>query len=494
MATNIFKFDGTLLTTVADGTIDSTHSTLRFPGNGYQNYGPPILEDILWTMTNFAGANQPTLPLTGQCWYDTNTSLLKIYNGSSWQAAGGVLVTSTTPTSSPNVGAFWYDSVNMQMYVWNGASWDIIGPLSSATNNDPISNTSIPTYSKLDSVRLQDSLAAYHQVWRIVIGGTLFAIISKDAAFTPSPAIAGFSTILPGINFNSSISNVGISGDVTTFRSTKDNTPDLDNTRSLGSSILRFSNLFAYGADIKNSLNINTSNGSYNFQVTGTSYLNGTALFSSGTTNAPPIRLQTGSLLTTPSLGSLEFDGNQLYITLDVNGVPTRSVIAAGTSGGNTAAVPNTLALRDASSDIYANVFHGVATSARYADLAERYATDTPVSPGDVVILGGKKEITLSTRANDPMVFGVISTNPAVRLNEDAGTDKTHPFVAMVGRVPCKVIGPVKKGERLVTSDQKGVAMAASDPSQPLIPFARALVDKETEGIELIEVVLLGRA
>lgn len=493
MATNIFKFDGTLLTTVADGTIDTTHSTLRFPGNGYQNYGPPIIENILWTMTNFAGANQPTLPLTGQCWYDTNSSLLKIYNGSTWQAAGGVLVTPTLPTSSPNIGAFWYDSVNMQMYVWNGASWDLIGPLTSSTNNDPI-NAAIPTYSKLDSIRIQDSLAAYHQVWRIIIGGTLFAIISKDAAFTPSPAIAGFSTILPGINFNSTISNVGISGDVTTFRSTKDNTPDLDNTRALGSSVLRFNNVFAYNGDFKNSLTVNTSNGNYNFQVTGTSYLNGTALFASGTTSAAPIRLQTGSLLTTPSLGSLEFDGNQLYITLDVNGVPTRSVIAAGTSGGSTAAVANTLALRDASADIYANVFHGVATSARYADLAERYETDTPVSPGDVVILGGDKEITLSTMENDPMVFGIISTNPAVRMNEAAGTDKTHPFVAMVGRVPCKVIGKVKKGDRLITSQHKGVAKVSDNPSVPIVSFARSLVNKETEGIELIEVVLLGKA
>lgn len=494
MATNIFKFDGTLLTTVADGTIDSTHSTLRFPGNGYQNYGPPILEDILWTMTNFAGANQPTLPLTGQCWYDTNTSLLKVYNGSAWQAAGGVLVSSGTPTSSPNVGSFWYDAVNLQLNIWNGTGWDVIGPSGSAVNDDPVSNTSIPTYSKLDSVRLQDTLAGFHQVWRITIGGVLFAIISKDPAFTPSPAINGFATILPGINFNTTIASVGISGDVTTFRSTKDNTPDTDNTRSLGSSILRFSNLFTYNADIKNSLNINTSNGAYNFQVSGTSYLNGTTLLAAGTSNSPPVKFQTGALLTTPSIGSFEFDGNQLYITLDVNGVPTRSVIAAGTSGGNTAAVPNTLALRDGVSDIYANVFRGIATSARYADLAERYETDTPVAPGDVVILGGEKEITLSTKKNDPMVFGVISTNPAVRMNEDAGTDKTHPFVAMVGRVPCKVIGKVKKGERLVTSGRKGVAESANDPSEPLVPFARSLVDKETEGIELIEVVLLGRA
>jgi len=493
MPINIFKYDGTLLTTVADGTIDTTHSTLKFPGTGYQNYGPPIMENILWTMQNFAGSTQPTLPMTGQTWFDTTSNLLKVCTGSTWQAAGGVLVSSSTPSNPANIGAFWYDNVNMQMYVWNGAAWDIIGPLGSAVNTDPINNTSIPTFSKFDTVRITDSTSAQHQVWRIIIGGVLFAIISKDSAFTPAPAITGFTSIQPGINFNTTVAGVGISGDTTTFRSNQNNIPDADGTRNLGSSSFRFNNVNSLNGVFSNSLLVNTVSSTYHFQVTGSSYLNGPALLAAGTASAAPVRMQTGSLLTTPAVGALEFDGSNIYITLDVGGVPTRSVIAAGTSGGSASAVPNTLALRDSNADIYANVFQGIASSARYADVAERYETDMLLEPGDVVIIGGEKEITKSITENDSDVFGVISTNPAYRMNEAAGNDATHPFVAMVGRVPCKVVGTVKKGERLVSSSTPGVAIAASNLASGVVAqtFARALADKTTEEVSVIEVALV---
>jgi hypothetical protein len=79
-------------------------------------------------------------------------------------------------------------------------------------------------------------------------------------------------------------------------------------------------------------------------------------------------------------------------------------------------------------------------------------------------------------------------------MNEGAGNDETHPFVAMAGRVPCKVVGPVNKGQRLVTSHIAGIAMAEQYSGRPNAAFARSLVNKKTEGIEAIEVVLLGRA
>ena len=112
MATNIYQFNGELLTVIADGTIDTTHSTLQLPGKGYQNYGEPVLQDILWAATNFAGPAQPNLPLVGQTWYNTNTNVLNVYTGTTWQAAGGVLTSPTQPAQGTNVGGFWYDSVN----------------------------------------------------------------------------------------------------------------------------------------------------------------------------------------------------------------------------------------------------------------------------------------------------------------------------------------------------------------------------------------------
>jgi hypothetical protein len=105
--------------------------------------------------------------------------------------------------------------------------------------------------------------------------------------------------------------------------------------------------------------------------------------------------------------------------------------------------------------------FRGTATSAEYADLAERYAADEEYSPGTVVILGGANEITSSKEEASIEVFGIVSTAPGFEMNSAAGTDATHPFIALAGRVPCKVIGKVSKGQRLVTSNIAGHARAA---------------------------------
>jgi len=107
-------------------------------------------------------------------------------------------------------------------------------------------------------------------------------------------------------------------------------------------------------------------------------------------------------------------------------------------------------------------VFHGTATSAQYADLAERYRSDKVLEPGTVVELGGIQEISETTLELSPRVFGVISEKPAFMMNQAAGTDATHPFVALSGRVWCKVTGIVNKGDRLVTSTIPGVARAAT--------------------------------
>ena len=112
--------------------------------------------------------------------------------------------------------------------------------------------------------------------------------------------------------------------------------------------------------------------------------------------------------------------------------------------------------LRDSSGSFAANVVTAVATAARYADLAEIYASDETYEPGTVVKLGGSAEITQTTSIEDTNVFGVISTDPAFLMNSEA---EGLP-VALTGRVPVKVFGKVLKGERLISSHLPGVAMA----------------------------------
>ena len=106
----------------------------------------------------------------------------------------------------------------------------------------------------------------------------------------------------------------------------------------------------------------------------------------------------------------------------------------------------------------------GTATAAEYSDVAERFASDSMYEPGTVVALGGSAEITAVAEEASDEVFGVISSlqQAAFKMNGGAGSDETHPYVAMTGRVNVKVIGPVNKGDRLVSASTAGYARAAT--------------------------------
>ena len=136
---------------------------------------------------------------------------------------------------------------------------------------------------------------------------------------------------------------------------------------------------------------------------------------------------------------------------------------------------------------------HGTATQAEYADLAEMYTSDADYEPGTVLMIGGAEEVTQTSDAFSSNVFGIVSTNPAYLMNSTI--EGTAVAVALEGRVPCKVIGPVRKGQRLVSSEEPGVARAVSDfERQEALDWyrivGRALANKDSEGVELVEVVV----
>ena len=137
-------------------------------------------------------------------------------------------------------------------------------------------------------------------------------------------------------------------------------------------------------------------------------------------------------------------------------------------------------------------LMNGTAVKAQYADLAERYASDEPLTYGTVVELGGSAEVTASTTDMCSNVFGVVSTNPGLMLNSAAGTNETHPYIALAGRVPCCVVGKVNKGERLVTSETTGHARVVNDTDNYDYRhvIGRALETKINDEPGLIEVVV----
>jgi len=134
---------------------------------------------------------------------------------------------------------------------------------------------------------------------------------------------------------------------------------------------------------------------------------------------------------------------------------------------------------------------YGETVEATYADLAERYEADDVYEPGTVLIFGGDKEVTKTDVHTDYRVAGVVSTNPAYKMNSDAGADDTHPYIALRGRVPCKVIGPVAKGDLMVTSSVKGHAKSVGGTDMGRSVFAKSLTNDPSEGAKIIEVVIL---
>ena len=138
--------------------------------------------------------------------------------------------------------------------------------------------------------------------------------------------------------------------------------------------------------------------------------------------------------------------------------------------------------------DLRCNVVHALATSAQYADVAERFEADAPMTAGAVVMVGGSAEITETTSELSDEVFGVISDQPAYAMNAGAGNNDSHPFVAMTGRTPVRVTGAVTKGQRLVSSSVKGCARVAAtgETISPFHVIGRALEGSTDEGIKLV--------
>ena len=135
--------------------------------------------------------------------------------------------------------------------------------------------------------------------------------------------------------------------------------------------------------------------------------------------------------------------------------------------------------------------FSGVASSAKYADLGEKYVADKSYEPGTVLVIGGEHEVTESDEAGSYKVVGVVSTNPAYLMNSECEGEHVV-SVALRGRVPCKVIGNVNKGDVLIASDTPGYAMVGSmsHTLSPLQIVGRAISSKLDAGNGVVEIIV----
>jgi len=448
MAYTINLTDGTIFAVVADGTIN-TDSSMILVGKNYAGYGEFLDENFVHLLENSANTTAPGNPLIGQLWWDKTNNVMKAYNGTIWKTISTARTGGTTPTSNVT-GDLWFDTVNQQLKVYNGASYILVGP--AFTSGTGTSGAIVNTIT-------DSSPGADHVVVQFFVNNVIVAILSKDPTFTPAAAISGFATIGPGMNMSTTVSGA-------VFKGTATNAALLDSLAA--NSFMR--------------TDTNTS-------TVGTlSVVNDTGLYVGGDSDARLFVVGIDTYLRNQTLnGNIAIQvnsGGSATTAILING-PTASVGVGNITNNNANGIGNI-----GSASGYFNTIFAKATSAEYADLAERFEADNTYPPGTVVILGGEKEITAAMDDATDDVFGVISTKAAFTMNGAAGSDETHPPIAITGRVPVRVIGRVRKGQRLVSAGN-GMARAA-DPNEwtAYNVIGRALKDKTTEDEGLIEAIV----
>lgn len=410
MAYTIVKSDGTVLTTIADGTINTSSTSLGLPGRNYAGYGQTLDTNQVHILENFAAATPPANPLRGQLWFNiTNSTLYVCPTDGESNAAAWLSLTSTASGGTTSFG-----------------NASISGNLSA--NNASVVNN-----------------------------------------FTANAISSGYLTISTQAN----IANANLSG--TTSVASLTTTSITAGSQSTNGTITGV--WTANGAG--------TANG-----------VNGTSLWVTGgnlvVTGAGSIGIRTDNYYYANG-DPLSFPGT--YSNANVASYIPTYVGNVGSAGGATVFNGTTISAgaNTTPGSITGNwtLTAGSRLNATYADLAERFEADTTYEPGTVVQLGGTKEITAVQYELSEDVFGVISNTAAYLMNAGAGSDATHPPVAVTGRVEVKVVGKINKGDRLVSAGS-GIARAAkAGEATAFNTIGRSLENKTTDGEGFVEAIVM---
>lgn len=507
MPYSIDRYNGTQLTVVEDGTIDSTLD-IKLIGKNYAGYGEAQNENFVHLLENFSNPTAPPRPITGQLWFDSSIQRLKYYKGDNkWKSASGSEVSSSSPLGL-TTGDLWFKPSTNQLFVHNGTDYTLVGP----QEVEGFGTT------QLKSRVVQDTSGGNHPVIECLINGETIYIISKSEFTIAVGQIlsGGFTKIKEGLTLayttqtNTSSSTYGV-----TDVNLSDSEPK-----------------FSFWGTASNSLRLNGKQDTDFVSASNTIFTGLVRFYDPGFTvgnqndlsvyidtdgTTPVIKNSVSNLIRfqTNSGGikyALEIDGKDLLPGYDPAGSPTTgfnnigslsrkfNIVYANSLVGNadgantllvnttyrsaaTTATANTIVARDSNGDVYAGVFNGTATSARYADLAEKYLADEDYAVGTVLIIGGEKEVTASKWGH--RALGVVSNSPAYVMNS-ALEDGT--LVALKGRVPVKVIGPIQKGDKLVAANN---GTATKSLTNSFDVFAISLESSDDHNEKLIESVIL---
>jgi len=455
MAYTIDKYNNTQLTVVEDGTIDQT-TDLKLVGKNYAGYGEIQNENFVFLLENFAGANAPPKAISGQIWFDAGSSKLKFYDGSKFRTTGGAEVSASQP-SGLTEGDFWWDTSNEQLYAYNGSSFVLIGPQDAGDG-----------VTQMQSRVIKDNTGTNRQVIASIVNDVVTTVFSSIAFTIDSTEVAdyqGFTDIKQGVTLKDSTS--GVTSSSYRFWGTASDADKLGGVSAANyvqagnadfSSLATFADIgIAVGDSNDLRLKIENDNQAVISNEVGTlisirAKNNVGSLKTSFRFFADSVLPGTGETI---SIGSGAEPFSNIYAATFTGEATKASTVKVGSDyrSADTSAVANTVAVRDASGNLTATVFNGTATAAKYADLAEKYTTEESYPTGTVVSVSISVDSEMTLALPGSIVAGVISENPAYLMNAEAEGQA----VALKGRVPVRVYGPVNKGDSVFV-DQDGIA------------------------------------
>lgn len=453
MAYTINRYDGSVLDTVEDGTINS-FTDIKLVGRNYAGYGEVQNENFVYLLENFSNVNPPPRPISGQIWFDSSTSKLKFYDGTKFRTTGGAEISDSSPIGLTE-GDFWWDTANEQLYAFNGTDFILVGPQDAGEG-----------ITQMQSRTIIDTNGVSHSVIVSVLNDVIVHIISNEEfqiQQTPENAIPGFDIVKKGLTLvNTLLGSGGVTSSEHIFWGTVSNAKQLggiDANEFIRTNDANFNSLVSFsdqGLAIgdSNDLKIFIENDNeavlqndigevVNLKVKDTAGPVKNVLRFESSTVLPGLK-ENGDKEPV-AIGSSVSTFNDVYAD-NFWGISEKanSLLVSGNKRfGDIQATANSIAVRDSSGDLRVNLLRGTALTARYADLAEIYSTDKTYSVGTVVTICEHETHDVEIAKKTDIPIGVISEKPAYVMNSDA---EGQP-IALKGRTPIRVLGAVNKGE-----------------------------------------------
>lgn len=500
MAYTINKTDGTLLTTIADGTINTSATPLALPGRNFAGYGQYVDTDLVHMLENFADTVPPPNALKGQLWFDTNTEVVRLCptdretDPAKWLVLA--LAGANTTTTFGNI-------IVIGNTTGNTANFNVINNLEYMISPNATITVLTTEYANITNLYTGDiytpngvANGTLHNSWTVsnnltvnnnltVLGPNIYANTSN--LYVSNISVGGNTSLWANGDistsgnisaFNITAANLITSNVVTanTFNGVLGNFTTLNVTGSgniganLGVTDTVTANRFV-GVTFDGGTFNGTFNGAFSGNITcpGGAGADTQVLFNDGGQMASRSTFTFTKSTNTMGITNIQATGAIVapYVTTTVALTSTNITTGGAGTGGS---ITGTWVLTG-----------GSTLQATYADLAERYEADAEYDVGTVLEISGEKEVTAVQDELSENVFGVVSSSYAYLLNAGAGDDKTHPPVAMLGRVPVKVMGKVLKGDRLVSAGNGMARAAGSEEVNSKNTIGRALEDKTTE-------------